>query len=158
MKTQRTADIWSGIFLATLGLVVIVASFGMQSVFAERLPPRTLPVTLGLTTLLTALLLVIRAYRNREADALIDWPDRAGFTRLLVFFGSLVAFLFLIEPLGLPVASGFFSAFLIWYLDRRLVRSLMIGVVVGLVIQYVFIWLLQLSFPQGFWIDGFRSE
>ena len=81
----------------------------------------------------------------------MEWPDREGWFRLLVTFVSLTVYLALIEPLGVAVASFLFSTFLIWYLDRRFVRSICVGAAVALVIQFVFVRILQLSFPAGFW-------
>jgi putative tricarboxylic transport membrane protein len=151
MTTQRSADIISGIFLAVVGAVVIVAALDIQSTFGERLPPRTLPLTLGLTTLITGALLSIRSYRYQGEDLTVDWPDREGWARLIVTFISLAIYLVLIEPLGVPIATLIFSTFLIWYLDRKFVRSLAIGVITAVVIEVVFVRVLQLSFPAGFW-------
>jgi len=151
MTTQRMADIVSGIFLAAVGTVVVVAALDIQSAFAERLPPRTLPMTLGLTTLIVGALLSVRAYLHKGEDLTVEWPDREGWIRLGVTFVSLVAYLVLIEPLGVAVASMVFSTFLISYLDRRIVRALCIGAALALVINLVFVRLLQLPLPGGFW-------
>jgi putative tricarboxylic transport membrane protein len=152
MTTQRSADIISGIFLALVGVLVIVAALDIQTTFGERLPPRTLPVALGLTTLVTGTLLSIRSYRHPEVILTVDWPDREGWVRLIVTFFSLVVYLALMEILGVPIATLVFSTFLIWYLDRKFVRSLAIGVITAVVIEVVFVRILQLSFPAGFWV------
>jgi putative tricarboxylic transport membrane protein len=152
MTTQRSADIVSGIVLALLGTAVVVAAFDIQSTFGERLPPRTLPLILGLTTVLTGVLLSIRSYRHAEMDLTVDWPDNEGRVRLAVTFVSLVIYLVIMEVLGVPLATLVFSTFLIWYLDRKFVRSLAIGVITALVIEMVFVRILQLSLPAGFWV------
>lgn len=151
MTTQRTADIISGIVLAGTGIFVVLAALDIQSVFGERLPPRTLPMTLGFTTLVTGGMLSIRAYFYRGEDLEVHWPDREGWLRLAVTLVTLVIYLVLIEPLGVAVASLIFSTLLIWYLDRKPIRSLCVGVIVAIVIQFVFVNILQLPFPQGFW-------
>jgi putative tricarboxylic transport membrane protein len=151
MTTQRYADMVCGLVLALLGVVVIVAAFDIQSTFGERLPPRTLPLVLGLTTLLTGALLSIRSYRHTEMDLTVDWPDKEGWLRLAVTFGSLVIYLGLMEVLGVPIATLGFCTFLIWYLDRSFVRSLVVGVITAFVIEVVFVRILQLSLPVGFW-------
>ena len=151
MTSQRSADIITGVFLALVGAVVIVAAMDLKSTFGERLPPRTLPLTLGFTTLIAGALLSLRAYWYRGEELYVEWPDKEGWFRLLVTFVSLTAYLALIEPLGVAVASLLFSTFLIWYLDRRFVRSICIGALVALVIQVIFVRILQLSFPAGFW-------
>jgi putative tricarboxylic transport membrane protein len=149
--TQRTADIISGIVLAAGGAAVILAALDIQSAFGERLPPRTLPLGLGSTTVVTGVLLSIRAYLYRGEDLEIKWPDREGWWRLAVTFATLVIYLLLIDPLGVAVASLVFSTFLIWYLERRVIRSLCVGVAVAVVIQFVFVNLLQLALPTGIW-------
>jgi len=152
MTTQRSADIVSGIVVALVGVGVIVAAFDLQTTFGERLPPRTLPLILGLTTLFTGALLSLRSYRHPEEGLTVDWPDREGWVRLIVTFASLVTYLFIIEPLGVPTATMVFLTFLIWYLDRKLVRSLAIGIVTAVVIEVLFVRILQLSLPSGFWV------
>jgi len=149
MKTQRSADIASGLFLAALGLLVIIAAMSIQAAFAERLPPRTLPVVLGCVTIVTGLLLAYRAWRFKGQDPAIDWPDKEGWKRVLVGFGSLVVYLVLIDPIGMPLATLIFTSFLIWYLDRRVVRSVVIGVITAAIILFVFIRILELTFPVG---------
>lgn len=151
--TQRSADIVSGVVLATIGVAVVMAAFQIKSVFGERLPPRTLPMVLGSITVFTGIMLSLRAYYYNGEQLVVDLPEPDGWARLGVTVVCLVGFLLLIEPLGIAVASSLFCVALIYYLDRRFVRSLSIAVITGLVVQIVFVKLLQLSFPVGFWAD-----
>lgn len=151
--TQRSADIVSGILLAVIGAAVVMAAFQIKSVFGERLPPRTLPLVLGSITVFTGILLSVQAYYYKGEQLLVDWPEPDGRTRLGMTVVCLVGYLLLIEPLGIAVASFLFSGALIYYLDRRLIHSLGIAVIVGIFVQIVFVKLLQLSFPVGFWAD-----
>jgi hypothetical protein len=152
MTTQRSADIVSGLFIALLGVVVIVAAFNIQTTFGERLPPRTLPFILGSTTLIAGLLLSLRSYRHKEEGLMIEWPARDGWVRLIVTFASLVIYLLIIELLGVPIATLVFLTFLIWYLDRKIVRTLVVAILTAAVIEVVFVRILQLSLPRGFWV------
>ncbi|MEI7450064.1 MAG: tripartite tricarboxylate transporter TctB family protein [Desulfomonile sp.] len=151
--TQRSADIVSGILLAVIGAAVVMAAFQIKSVFGERLPPRTLPLVLGSITVFTGILLSVQAYYYKGEQLLVDWPEPDGRARLGMTVVCLVGYLLLIEPLGIAVASFLFSGALIYYLDRRLIHSLGIAVIVGIFVQIVFVKLLQLSFPVGFWAD-----
>jgi hypothetical protein len=151
LRTQRGADMWSGLFLAGLGVVVLIAGLQIQTAVGERLPPATLPLTLGGLLALGGILLSFRAWRTSENGAAIEWPDAWGAWRVAWSFLALVAYLALTEPLGLAVSSGLFTFGLVWYLDRRILRDLVIAVITGLVVHYVFIELLELSLPQGFW-------
>jgi hypothetical protein len=49
----------------------------------------------------------------------------------------------------MPLATLFFSSFLIWYLDGRVVRAIVIGVITAAIILFVFIRILELTFPVG---------
>lgn len=149
MRTLRSADKSSGIFLAVLGVVVIVASYGITSPIADRLPPHTLPLVLGWTTLGTGFLLALRAWRSRTEGGAIDWPNREGKIRVLVNLVSLAVYIGLILPLGMPLATWAYVTFSIWYLDRRIIRAGIIGFVSGAVVFFVFIRFLELSFPLG---------
>ncbi|MEW6668052.1 MAG: tripartite tricarboxylate transporter TctB family protein [Thermodesulfobacteriota bacterium] len=149
MKTQRSADKTSGISLAVLGVVVIVASYGITSPIADRLPPHTLPVVLGWTTLATGILLALRAWRSRSEGVVIEWPNREGLIRVVVNLVGLAVFIALITPLGMPLATWVYVTFSIWYLDRRIIRAVIIGFLSGATVFYVFVRFLELSFPLG---------
>jgi len=151
VRTQRSTDIASGLFLVALGFLVLIAAWDIQSVYGEVLPPRTLPFTLAACTILGGLLLSVRAYFYRGEDVVVEWPDQGGWMRLLVTFLSLFVYLLLIEPLGASLASFCFAAFLVWYLDRRILPALCVSAALALVIEYAFIKGLMMPFPAPFW-------
>jgi hypothetical protein len=109
-------------------------------------------LTLGALLTLGGLLLALRSWRSPEAGGAIEWPDLSGALRVGWSFLGLVAYLALTDPLGMPLASGLFTWGLIWYLDRRWLRALIIALVTGAVVQYVFIDLLELTLPPNFWV------
>lgn len=152
MRTQRTADLWAGLFLAGLRVVVLTAALQIKTAVGERLPPATLPLALGAFLVLGGLLLSLRSWRSRQEGAAVDWPRGGDAWRLAASFLGLTAYLAMIEPLGMAVASGVFTWGLVWYLDRRWLRALMIAAVTGLVTHYVFVAVLGLTLPQGFWV------
>ncbi len=151
MTSQRTADIISGIFLAIVGIAIVFAAFQIKSVFGERLPPKTLPLILGSITVVTGILLSVRAYYYKGQEMYVEWPDREGWARLIVTMVFLVGYLMMIEILGISVASFVFSFSLIYYLDGRLLRSFCVSAPTAIVIQLLFVRFLQLSFPPAFW-------
>jgi hypothetical protein len=149
MRTQRSADIASGLFLSALGVVVIAASFYITSPIADRLPPHTLPLVLGWTTLGTGLLLALRGWRARSVGLAIEWPDRDGAGRVVVSLMGLTVFIALIPIIGMPLATWGYVTFSIWYLDRRITRAVIIGFVSGATVLVLFIRFLELTFPLG---------
>jgi putative tricarboxylic transport membrane protein len=151
MRTQRSADIVAGLFLTALGLVVGIAAWGLKSSFGEVLPPSALPLVLAGATMVAGLGLSIKAYGYRGEPVPVDWPARDGWFRLAVTFLSLVCYLALIESLGAALASFLFAAFLVWYLDGRILPALYVGAGTALVIEYAFIKGLMMPFPAAFW-------
>jgi putative tricarboxylic transport membrane protein len=152
VKTQRSADIWSGAFLAALGLVVLAAAWKITGGLEERLPPRTLPYVMGFTILASGFLLAFRAWRYTGENPPIHWPDRAGAIRILVIIASLAVYIAIIDPLGMPIGTALYLAFQVWYLSRgryRILSALLTGVISGVVVYYLFIQFLELSFPVG---------
>ena len=150
MKTQRSADIAGGCFLAFLGLLTILAATQIKGGLEERLPPRTLPYVVGVIISISGALLAIRSWRFRGEDPAIKWPDRPGIIRVLVTIVTLALSLALMDPLGLPLSTFLYVSFTVWYLGRyRLWYPLLIGFLSGAISYVVFIYLLELSFPVG---------
>ena len=153
MKTQRSADFVSGSALALLGLVVLAAAtqitggMGME----DRLPPRTLPYLIGSGVLLGGLGLAWQAWRYRGPVMVVSWPGWSGMLRNVVTMVALVAYVGLLNFLGTLVATTLFIFGLIWYLRRGgPLSALVIGIVSGLTLHYIFIRYLELSLPLGF--------
>ena len=152
MKTQKSADIAGGLFLAAFGLVVLFASTQITGGMEERLPPRTLPYTMGLTILITGALLAFKSWRFKGENPPIKWPDRPGKIRVLINLAALAIYIFLIDPLGMPIATVLYMSFSVWYLRTgryRILYAVAIGVVSGVVVLYLFIYFLELGFPVG---------
>ncbi len=151
MRTQRSADMASGLFLALLGLLVVAAASRIAGSPDVRLHPQTLPRILGWTILAAGIVLGARAWGlRRGGDMAVKWPDRAGALRVLITLASLTVYLTLLDPLGMPLSTVLFVAFLMWYLGRyRMVWAAALGLASGVTVYIVFIRLLQLTFPVG---------
>jgi hypothetical protein len=150
LKTQKSADIAGGCFLSLLGLVTIYTSTKIKGGLEERLPPRTLPYVIGFIILISGIILAIRSWRFRGENPVIKWPDRPGTIRIFITLVSLLIYIALMGPLGLPLSTFLFISFLIWYLGRyRILYAVLIGFLSGLISYLLFIYLLELSFPVG---------
>jgi len=152
VKRQRNADIVSGCFLAVLGLLVIIAASQIRGGMEERLPPRTLPYSVGAMILAGGAFLVLKSWRSakEEGPGQIKWPDRGAVIRITVCLMALVVYIPAITPLGFPLASGLYIAFSIWYLKHSaLWTALICGAVTGILSFYVFYKVLGLSLPMG---------
>lgn len=150
MRSQRKCDLAAGAFIALLGAVVILAASQIRGDVEERLPPRTLPYAVGFMTLAGGLGLAVKSFRFRGEDPEIQWPEKDGWVRIGVNLLLLALFTALMDPLGMPIATGMYVAGAVWYLDRkRILGALLAGAASGVVVYYVFIRLLELTFPLG---------
>ena len=150
MRGQRKGDIAAGAFIALLGAVVILAASQIRGDVEERLPPRTLPYVVGFMTLAGGFGLAVKSYRFRGEDPQIEWPEKAGWIRIGVNLLLLALFTALMDPLGMPITTGLYVAGAIWYMDRkRILTALLTGAGSALVVYYLFIRLLELTFPLG---------
>jgi len=152
VKTQRASDIAGGCFLCLLGLVTLFAATKIKGGLEERLPPRTLPYVLGATVLIAGAALVFKAWRSTSEGPVIKWPNRVGAKRILVVLVSLALYIALMNPLGMPISTALYIAFSVWYLRRgrhRVLVAVITGVISGVVVLYLFIHFLELSFPVG---------
>ncbi len=150
MRTQRTADMASGVFLAALGLVSLFASLNIAGVTGEHLHPRTLPYFLSLVIMVAGLALFWGGWRYRGEEKPVDWPGREGWKRILIALVTMTAYLLLIETLGFTLTSFIMLAFLIWYLGHyHPLFIILFSLVTAVIIYFLFIQFLGLSFPTG---------
>lgn len=150
MRTQRSADIVSGGFLAILGVTSLITSLKISGVTGEHLHPRTLPLLLSWIVMGTGIILAITGWLYRGEKKVIAWPDRHGSIRILVTCVSLIIYLLLIETLGFPLSTLIFITFLVWYLGRyHIVLTFIIGILSAATVFFLFIHLLELPFPVG---------
>ncbi|MGQ9456936.1 MAG: tripartite tricarboxylate transporter TctB family protein [Anaerolineae bacterium] len=150
MKTQRGAQFVVGLVLGLLGLLMAAFSWQIKGMGGTGLQSRTFPLILSSSLFLISLGMLIAARRAKGPEEPVLWPDREGWKRVGVSLASLVAFLLLFEPLGLPLSSVLFVSFSVWYLGRyRPLASLASGLGSGFLMWLVFHRLLELPFPLG---------
>jgi putative tricarboxylic transport membrane protein len=150
LRSLRKCDIVAGAFIALLGAVAVIAASQIRGDIEERLPPRTLPYAVGFMTLAGGLGLAFKSYRFRGEDPAVQWPEKDGWVRIGVNLLLLALFTALMDPLGMPITTGLYVACAIWYMDRkRILTALLTGAGSAVIVYYLFIRLLGLSFPLG---------
>lgn len=150
IKSLRAADLATGIFLAAFSTVMLLASIQIAGTAGERLHPRILPVIVSTMLLIGGLGLAIAGWRSRGEPKPIDWPDAFGKRRVLIVIASMVVYLALLDPMGFPLATLLFITWQTWYLGRyRWWANLLCGLTSALVVLFLFVDFLGLSFPIG---------
>jgi len=151
VKTQRVADMVVGCGVALFGVFILSASMWITGGAAHRLPPRTFPMVVGFLLFICGVALAIKNWSLKGADLAIQWPDREGIRTNVVTIVSLGVYIALMNPLGLPLATFFYLAFSIWYLNQsKWLLAIVISLITAIISHYLFIRLLGLSFPEGF--------
>ncbi|NLE76641.1 MAG: tripartite tricarboxylate transporter TctB family protein [Chloroflexi bacterium] len=150
VKTQRSAQLTTGILLSVLGVLTVYFSLQIKGIAGTGLHSRTFPVILSWMLVFSAIALVATAIRWVGEDTPVAWPDREGLTRVLVTLASLALLLVIIEPLGMPLGILAFVSFSVWYVGRyRPITALAIGGVTAVSVWFLFNRLLDLPFPLG---------
>jgi len=150
MRTLRTADLVTGALAIGVGLVTLLASRSIKAMAGESLDPRTLPMMVGWAMILAGAGIVYSGWRYRGAPVPVHWPEHDGLCRLAVTALLLLLYVALIEPIGFPIVTAAFVAAHSWYLGRyRPWVTILGGLATGIVVYYVFMQLLELTFPLG---------
>jgi hypothetical protein len=115
----RSADRIGGAALLALGVAFSAGALKNYSYWGENGPgPAFLPFWLGLSMALLATILLVGAIRS--ADAGEPWlPRGEGLRRLLLVFGLSVAFVSLLNVLGMVLGTVLFLLVLLRGLDRQ---------------------------------------
>jgi hypothetical protein len=155
VKTQRAADIAVGCFVALLGIFTFFSSTFISVAGVHRLSPRTFPYVVSILLFLCGVGLALKSWTLKEQGPVIQWPDALGFRTILVTLLSLGCYIALMDPLGLPLSTFLYLAFSIWYLNKvKWLMAIVISLITAIVSYTVFIRLLGLSFPAGFFLEG----
>ncbi len=150
MRTLRSADLTAGALTIVIGMVTLVASRSIMAMAGESMDPGTLPSMVGWAMVLCGAGIMYAGWRYRGDPVPVHWPDRLGQHRLMATAVLLFGYVILIEPIGFPIVTAGFVAAHSWYLGRyRTWLSILLGVATGVIVYYVFMEFLELTFPLG---------
>ncbi len=140
--------------VAALGVFTVLSARGITvPLSANVVGPRIFPYAVGVALLVAGVAIVINLYRGQlgepeagedvDPDARTDWSTVA---KILVGF---VLHIMLVDWLGWALAGAMLFAIIAWALGALWWKALAIGVVLGLVIQAVFVSALGVTLPAG---------
>ncbi len=150
MRTLRSADLTTGALTILIGILTLAASRSIKAIAGESMDPRTLPTMVGTAMLICGVGIMFNGWRYRGDQIPVQWPDRTGQRRLILTAVLLLAYVILIEPIGFPIMTAAFVAAQSWYLGRyRPWVAVAGGAATGVIVYYVFMNFLELTFPLG---------
>jgi putative tricarboxylic transport membrane protein len=146
----RSADRIAGAALLALALAFAAGALRSYAYWGENGPgPAFLPFWLGLVMALLATMLLASAARAREPGE--PWlPRGEGLLRIAIVLGASVAYVALLEVLGMAIATALFLIVLVRWPDRRpWTTAITIGVAVAALNYVVFTRWLRVPMPIG---------
>jgi putative tricarboxylic transport membrane protein len=111
----------------------------------DSLGPRVFPIIIGVILAISSAFLLLRP------DPEPDWPAARRVVEIAVALVVMLAYTFLLEPLGFVLATAVASALLSWRLGAPLAIAGSSGVGIAVGIYVVFHLILGLSLARGPW-------
>lgn len=110
---------------------------------AEAVGPETFPTLLALVLAVSSLYLIVKP----DPDA--EWPRGRTAAELALAIAILVAYAFLLEPLGFVAATTLAVGSLSWRMGARPQAAFLTGLASALVVFVIFNYGLSLALPAG---------
>ncbi len=154
MRRSFTGPRLAGLALlaGSVAILVAVTAIPGRGGYATS-GPRFVPLVVAIVLIVLSALFLVRtfvrpdlelAWRSAEEDAATHWPTPG------LIAVALVVYVFLLEPLGYPLATALVFVAVTRVLGSRLLlRDAIVGVVLGLVIFVAFTQYLGVSLPAG---------
>ena len=136
-----------GLFILVVALAYIASATQIEiSFLPDPVGPKTFPILIGLVAAVSAVVMIIRP------DEDPNWPVLRRFGALGVTVVVLVAYAFLLKPLGFLLPTALAAAFLSYQLSPRLVPAILAGIGLSIGLFVIFKYALGLGlfpFPKG---------
>ena len=147
---MRSADRIAGAALLALGVAFSAGALTHYAYWGENGPgPAFLPFWLGLSMALLATILLVGAIRSSDSGD--PWLPRGdGLRRLLLVFGISVAFVALLNVLGMALGTVLFLIALLRGVDRQPWHvTVAVALAVAAVNYLIFAYWLRVPMPVG---------
>lgn len=155
VRIQRRAEFVFAGFALAIGVFVLIGANSIRATGAGvQVGPKVFPYLVSGILIVSAIMVLVDIWRGRlgpqeeaedaDATATTDWLTLAKLTSFVV------AHLFLISVIGWPLAAALLFGGVAWTLGaRKWWVGVLIGLGLGLTVQFVFGGLLGLSLPLG---------
>jgi putative tricarboxylic transport membrane protein len=116
--SDKSADLWSGLALAALGIYIIVQAAGWEYLEADCPGPGFFPMWYGIAMVALSAVLVVSAARSRVVGKTTRAPWKRIGRALLVWLAFAVS-VALFNVVGFPVGFGLLVFFIVTVMYRR---------------------------------------
>jgi putative tricarboxylic transport membrane protein len=155
-RLRGRSELGVAVFLAALGVLVLVDAARLPTDFAQRGPvgPAAVPVVVGSALLVLAVLLALDVLRGGHGEAEmgedIDLSHPSDWRTVLLLIGAFLANVVLVDRLGFPLSG----AILFWGAayalgSRHWVRDPIIALALSFLTYFIFARGLGIGLPAG---------
>ena len=138
------ADRVLGVFgLAIAAFYIWQATQVRESFISDPVGPKTFPIIIGLTLIISSLVIIFRPDEDPR------WPSLSRLAEMAVVVGVLLLYANLLPEVGFVIATAVTAAFLSWRLDTKPLQAAVAGVAISVGIYTVFHVILGLSRAEG---------
>jgi putative tricarboxylic transport membrane protein len=137
--------LFGGIMLVVALAFIAGATQIEAALIFDSLGPRMFPIIIGV------LLAIASAYLVLRPDPEPDWPAAGRVIEIVLALVLMLAYAFLLVPLGFVVATAIASGLLSWRLGAPPVTAVLSGIGIAVGIYVVFHLILGLSLARGPW-------
>jgi putative tricarboxylic transport membrane protein len=137
--------LFGGIMLLVALAFIASATQIEAALIFDSLGPRMFPIIIGV------LLAIASAYLVLRPDPEPDWPAAGRVAEIVLALVLMLAYTFLLEPLGFVLATALASSLLSWRLGAQPVTAVLSGIGIAVGIYVVFHLILGLSLARGPW-------
>ncbi|MEY2953749.1 MAG: hypothetical protein RLZZ401_1836 [Pseudomonadota bacterium] len=150
---MKLNDALFGLFLLLLGTAVLVMVQGYPRIPGQQVGPALFPGLIAVGLCVGGLILLVRGWQARQAQAWFTLQDWARSPRHLLGFGvtvgSVLFYMLWSQQLGFLVCAGLILTVLFRVLGVPWARALVTAVVAALMIHLAFYKLLRVPLPWG---------
>jgi len=143
-------DIIGGLFFLSVGILFAVYSQSVDIGTMEEPGPGFLPLWAGVLLGIMSAALIVKSFFQKYGAGEAFFPEHDSWKRVIMVVGSLVAYNFLLVPLGFVLTTLCFVAFLVKCIfPQTWLRTVVTAVFSTAGAQIIFVNLLELQFPKG---------
>jgi hypothetical protein len=146
--TKRSAEIFVGIVIAAFALLAIVSNYQLGAGWADDGPQAGyFPLRMGVAILIASIVVIIQALLRNDRSAFVEHTQLKLVATVLL---PLTAYIAAIQFTGIYVASALFIGIFMALVGKfSPLRSAVTGIVINLVMFWIFEILFKVPLPKG---------
>lgn len=148
-KSFKTADLWSGLVLAALGVFIIMEARQWEFLASDGPGPGFFPVWYGIAMVVLSVVLVISSVLRKasRADGAVNWHETG---RALAAWLALVASVAALKLLGFAISFAALTFFVVAVMYRRPLRiAASVAITSAAGFYFLFAFALGVPVPTG---------